>query len=155
MARFNMELPTEIIKDMQKINDNAEDIFGKMTKAGAQEVAKTVKATVPNKELAGHVEVSVTYKTPSDGGINTKVYFKGYIPFKGNRKTFQRRGAGGGTVYTTTKGVPAAFLAQLYEYGRSTAPFPHRPFFRKAFNKKKIEAAMLDAQKKASGGILS
>lgn len=153
MARFSMELPTEIMKDFEKINGNAERIFEEMTKAGAETAAANVRATAPNKDIASHVRVSVTYKTPSDGGVNTKVYFSGYIPFKGNRKTFQRRG-NGGTVYKTTKGVPAAFLAQLYEYGRSTAPFPKKPFFRKAFNRQKIEAAMLDAQKKASGGIL-
>ena len=148
-----MELPTEIIKDFEKINGNADKIFKEMTKAGAEAVAANVKATVPNKDLASYVRVSRPYETPSDGGVNTKVYFSGYIPFKGKRKTFQRRG-NGGTVYKTSKGVPAAFIAQLYEYGRSTAPFPKRPFFRKAFNKQKIEAAMLEAQKKASGGIL-
>ncbi len=154
MAKFSMELPTEVMKDFEKINANADEIFKEMTKAGAQVAAQAVKAAVPNRDLAGHVKVSVSYKTPSDGGVNTKVYFSGYIPFKGNRKTFKRRGSKGGAVYTTTKGVPAGFLAQLYEYGRSTAPFPKRPFFRKSFNKQKIEAAMLDAQKKASGGIL-
>ena len=32
--------------------------------------------------------------------------------------------------------------------------FPKKPFVRKAFKKKEIEAAMLEAQSKASGGLL-
>jgi hypothetical protein len=96
-----------------------------------------------------------TYKTPSDDGINTKVIFSGYLPFSTpGRTSFLRRGRGGGKVYSTSKGVPADFLAIIFEYGRSNAPFPKRPFFRRSFNEAKINKAMLDAQKTASGGIL-
>ena len=52
------------------------------------------------------------------------------------------------------KGIPVDFLAMVYEYGRSGYPFPKKPFFRKAWNKGKIEQAMLEAQKRASGGLL-
>lgn len=154
MAKFEMELPDEIIKDFKKIYDNSEKIFGGMTRAGAQVVLNNVKTSVPLSSMASHVKLSKTYKTPSDGGINTKVYFSGYLPFKGNRKAFKRRGRKGSDVYTTTKGIPVDFLAQIYEYGRSTRPFPKKPFFRKAFKKAQIEKAMIKAQKQLSGGLL-
>lgn len=154
MAKYVMELPTEIMQDVKKLNDNYEQIFGGMTKAGAEKVLSNVKGSVPLSSMASHVKLSVTYKTPSDDGINTKVYFSGYLPFSGNRKTFVRRGRNGGQVYSTTKGVPVDFLANVYEYGRSNAPFPKKPFFRKSFKKGQIEKAMLNAQKELSGGLL-
>ena len=154
MAKFKMELPKEIMSDFQKIYKNSDQIFGEMTKAGAEVVLNNVKASAPHPDIGSHAKLSRTYKTPSDDGINTKVYFSGYIPFKGNRKTFVRRGRKGGKVYTTTKGIPVEFLALVYEYGRSGASFPKRPFFRKSFKKSQIESAMMTAQKKASGGLL-
>lgn len=154
MARYKMELPTEIMKDFDKIYHGAEDIFGEMTKAGAEVVANNLRASVPIKEMAGCVRMTRTYKTPSDGGINTKAYISGYLPFTGKRKSFSRRGRSGGQVYTTSQGVPADFLAKIYEYGRSNRPFPKKPFLRKAFRKGQIEKAMLAAQKRASGGLL-
>lgn len=152
MARFNMELPTEIIKDFEKIHGNTEKIFGEMTRAGAEVVATNVRANAPSG-LANYVKLSKTYRTPSDGGINTKVYFSGYMPFRDGRTTFSRKG-GSGKTYTTNKGVPADFVAMVFEYGRSGYPFPKKPFFRKSFRGGQIEAAMLKAQKEASGGLL-
>ena len=76
------------------------------------------------------------------------------MPFSDGRNAFKRRGRGGGKVYTTTKGIPADFIAIMYEYGRSNAPFPKKPFFRKSFKKAQIDKAMLDAQKRLSGGLL-
>lgn len=154
MAGYKAVLPDDVLKDLQTIHDNTEEIFGEMTKAGAETAMHNVKANVPRSDLAGHVKLSRTYKTPSDGGINTKVYFSGYLPFKGNRTTFVRKGRKGGKVYTSRKGVPAEFIAIMFEYGRSGLPFPKKPFFRKSFKQGEIEQAMLEAQKKASGGIL-
>lgn len=153
MARFVMELPTDILKDFEKIYKNCDDIFGQMTRAGAEVALNSVKAHVPNSDLANYVKLTKTYKTPSDDGINTKVIFSGYMPFKGNRTTFSRRN-GSGKLYTTSKGVPAEFVAMVFEYGRSGYPFPKQPFFRKSFRKGAIEAAMLKKQKEASGGLL-
>lgn len=154
MAKFEMQLPDEIMKDFQRIYDDSDRIFGNMTKAGAEVALSNVKAHVPIPEMASHVKLTRTYKTPSDDGINTKVYISGYLPFKGNRKSFSRRGRDGGNVYSTKKGVPLEFLANIYEYGRSGSPFPKRPFFRKAFRKSEIEKAMLAEQKRSSGGLL-
>lgn len=154
MASFNLELPTEIMRDFQNIMNNSDKIFGEMTKAGAKVVESNMKNNAPNV-LKSYVKTSKTYKTPTDGGINTKVYVSGYIPFSDpNRKYFSRRNGTSSTVYKTSKGVPAEFLGNIYEYGRSNAPFPKHPFMRKSFKKGDIEQAMLKAQKEASGGLL-
>lgn len=140
MAKFNMELPSEIMKDFQKIYDNADDIFGEMTKAGAEVVENNIKANVPqsiqNSNMMNCLKITKVYKTPSDDGINTKVGFYGYFKNKDG------------------KIVPAPLVANVFEYGRSNLPFPKHPFLRKSFKKAQIEKAMLDAQKKASGGLL-
>ena len=153
MAKFDFELPNDIIKDFEKIYRDSDRIFGEMTRAGAEVVQKNVEVNAPSA-IKGHTKLTKTYKTPSDGGINTKVIVTGYLPFSNpNRTSFTRKGAKGAP-YSTTKGVPVNFLAQLYEYGRSNAPFPKHPFLRKSFKKDEIEKAMLEAQKKASGGLL-
>lgn len=153
MAKFKLELPTEVLKEIQSVHDNTGEIFGRMTEAGAKVVAENMKTNAP-EILRSYVKITKTYRTPTDDGINTKAYVKGYIPFSNpNRKGFTRKG-GSGKTYTSTEGVPAEFLSILYEYGRSTAPFPKHPFLRKSFKKKEIEQAMLEAQKEASGGLL-
>ena len=161
MARFNLELPTDIMKDVENLNRNAEQIFSGMVEAGAEVVKANVKANAPIPELSSRVKVSKTYKTPSDGGINRKVYIGGYIPFKGKRSSVTIPAKG--KEYTNKKGVPAGFVAMMYEYGSSDRQttegenrgvFPKRPFVRKAFRKAQIEQAMLKAQKELSGGLL-
>lgn len=138
MARFQMELPTEIMKDMQKIYNNADEIFGGMTKAGAEVVLSNIRANVPksirNSKMMNCLRLTRIYKTPSDGGINTKVGFYGYFMNHENRLT------------------PAPLVANVFEYGKSG--FQKRPFMRKSFKKGQIEKAMLEAQKRLSGGLL-
>lgn len=154
--KIKMVLPDNVIADFKKIFGDTEKIFGGMTKAGAEVVLQRVKASAPQK-ISSYAKISRVYRTPSNGRINSKVYFSGYLPFSDpKRKYFKRRGRKGGAVYTSTEGVPAAFLANLYEYGRSTAPWPTRPFLRPAFaNTHAIEQAMIKAQKELSGGLLS
>ncbi len=163
MARFKAEIGNDVLKAMQSVHRDSEKIFGAMTRAGAECVAAETKKNCPVPGLEQHVKISRTYKTPSDDGINTKVYFSGYMPFEGNRKKFIRRGKAGGKKYETTKGVPAEFVAQVTEYGTSErmtdlgasrGQITKRPFFRKSFKKNEIERAMLAAQTKESGGIL-
>lgn len=138
MAKFVFEMPKEILKDFQKIHDNSEQIFGEMTKAGAEAVLNNIKANVPaafkDSDIMNCLHITKTYKTPSDGGINTKVGFYGY--------------------FTNKNGVvtPAPLVANVFEYG--SVKFQKQPFLRKSFSKSKIEKAMLAAQKKASGGLL-
>lgn len=142
MAKFEMELPTELIKELEGLEKNTDKALAEMTQAGAEYVANKLMNTAPTV-LKNHIKMTKPYKTPTDGGINTKVYFSGYIPFSdANRKYFQRKG-GSGKTYYATEGVPADFLAQLYEYGRSTSPFPKKPFVRKAFKDKGITEAMV------------
>lgn len=140
MAKFNMELPNDIMKDFQKIYNNSEKIFGEMTQAGAEVVEKNIRANVPkgirNSEMMKNLKITRVYKTPSDDGINSKVGFYGYFKDKDGRIK------------------PAPLVANVFEYGRSDAPFPKHPFLRKSFKKSEIEKAMLDVQKKASGGLL-
>ena len=140
MAKFEMQLPDAIMKDFQKIYDNSEEIFGEMTRAGADVVNSNIKANLPqsirNSKMMDCLRITKTYKTPSDDGINTKVGFYGYFQNE-NGET-----------------VPAPLVANVFEYGRSNLPFPKQPFMRKSFKKAQIEKAMLDAQKRASGGLL-
>lgn len=140
MARFELQLPEEIMNDFKKIYDNAENIFGAMTKAGAEVVMSNVKANAPKSfngsNIMSCLKITRTYKTPSDDGINNKVIFDGYFTNKNGKKT------------------PADLVVKITEYGSSKHKYPKHPFFRKSFRKAEIESAMLAAQKKASGGLL-
>lgn len=140
MAKFELVLPTDVMRDIQKVYDHADEIFGAMTRAGAEVVESQVKANLPqgmrNSNMLGCLKLTEVYKTPSDGGINTKVGFFGYFMNEDGRR------------------IPAPLVANVFEYGRSNSPFPKQPFFRKSFKKNAIEDAMLKAQRKASGGIL-
>lgn len=140
MARFEVNLPTDIIKDIQKISNNCDEILGGMTKAGAEVVYHNIVANVPegirDSNMMGNLKISKVYKTPSDGGINTKVLFAGYFINEDGVRT------------------PAPLVANVFEYGRSNKKFPKHPFLRKSFNKGAIEKAMLQAQKQLSGGLL-
>lgn len=141
MAKFNMELPTEIMKDFDKVYANSEKIFGGMTKAGAEVVYSNVRSSIPEEfrdsGIIGCLRLTRTYKTPSDGGINTKVGFYGYFTNKEGKRT------------------PAPLVANMFEYGSSKRKYPKKPFFRKSFKKTQIEKAMLKAQKELSGGLLN
>ena len=140
MAKFEMTLPDEIIRDFAKIDSGYEQIFGGMTKAGAEVVMKNIKANVPRgfsgSNIMGCLKMTRTYKTPSDDGINTKVGFYGY--------------------FTNSNGEtePAPLVCNVVEYGRSHPPFTKHPFLRKSFKKGEITSAMLAKQRSLSGGLL-
>ena len=153
MAKFELQLPTDIINDIEFINDNSKEIFGEMTKAGAEVVYNNARASVPkglrnNASFMQCLKKSRIYETPSDDGINTKVLIAGYFTAKHGKKTVV---------------LPAPLVANAFEYGtsqRSTKAGFNRgkitkhPFFRKSFKKGQIEQAMLNAQKQYSKGIL-
>lgn len=134
MAKFKTSFPTDLIKEFEKLNINTEKMIGEMTKAGADKVYSNVEANAPdeikNSDLINHLKVSKTYKTPSDGGINNKVLFSGYF--------INRNG----------KSTPVELVLNMFEYGSSKRSYPKRPFFRKSFRKKEIEAEMLKVQNK-------
>lgn len=140
MAKFQIELPTDILRDMKKIHDNAEEIFGGMTRAGAEVVEKNIQASLPDSIRTSNMmkclRLTKTYKMPSVNAIATQVGFYGYFEDENGR----------------TK--PAPLVANVFEYGRSGSPFPKHPFLRKSFKKGEIEQAMLKAQKELSGGLL-
>lgn len=139
MARFIMQLPTEILKDIEYINDNSDKIFGEMTQAGADVTIKNVRSNIPksfvDSDIMDCLKITRVYKTPTDEGINTKVGFFGYFTNKNGIKT------------------PAPLVANVFEYGSSK--FTKQPFFRRSFKKAQIEKAMLEAQRRYSKGLLN
>lgn len=132
MASFDMELPNELIKQFENLEQNTEKMMGEMTKAGAEVVLKNVKSNVPesfkNSNIMKCLKITKVYKTPSDDGINTKVAFYGYFKNKQGQV------------------VPAPLVANVFEYGSSKVK--KKPFMRKSVNKTQIEQAMLKVQEK-------
>ena len=131
MAGFNVELPSGLISDLNKIVDNSEKMFGEMTRAGAEIVYKSVKSNMKvsfksTRSLDKGLKITKTYRTLSDDGINTKVGFYGY----------------------TDDGTPIPLIAMAREYGTSRGE-RKKPFFRKAFKQESaIRSAMMEVQKR-------
>lgn len=134
MARFQEELPYELMKVFEDLETNCDEMFGEMCKAGATVVYNNVlsnmkKVFKSTKSLEKGLKITRVYHTPSDDGINVHVGFYGY----------------------NEKGVPIPLIAQAREYGTSwngKEHEPKRPFFRKSFKKKDIEQAMQAVQDK-------
>lgn len=138
MARYEAMLPTELIKQFEKIYDNTFEMMGDMTKAGAQVVYKNVQTNMSKsfksvKSLSKGLTITRVYRTPSDDGINNKVGFYGYDTSK---KTKQY-----------PNGVPIPLIAMAREYGTSSGE-SKKPFFRKSFKKAQIEDAMKKVQER-------
>lgn len=134
MAAFVGGLPDDLIKMFTDLEKDTEQMISDMVTAGAAVVEANVNAKMPRdfkKVLNGNnVKVTKVYKTPSDDGINCQVMITGYFINRHKQVT------------------PAPLVANIFEYGRSGAPYPKKPFFRASFNASQIEQAMLDAQKK-------
>lgn len=134
MARFEADLPDDLIKIFKDLEINTEKMLGEMVKAGAEVARDNVKAKMPSALREGLSEDNIiltkVYKTPSDDGINCQAMISGYFINKDGKET------------------PAPLVANLFEYGRSSAPYPKQPFFRSSFNKGQIEKAMLKVQEK-------
>lgn len=132
MARFKEELPNDLIKMFQELDQDSEKMIGEMTKAGAEKVYKNVLKNVPasfkNSNIMKCLKITKVYKTPSDGGINTKVGLYGY--FKNKRGV-------------TT---PAPLVGNVFEHGTSTVK--KHLFMRKSFRKAEIESEMKKVQEK-------
>lgn len=138
MARFQAEIPKEVIKEIEFLSNNYKNIFGGMTKAGAEVVYQNVVSNLPqgikDSDMIHNLKISKIYETPSDDGINTKVMFTGYFMNRNGVRT------------------PAPLVANVFEYG--STKFTKQPFFRKSFKKAQIQRAMIMAQKELSKGIL-
>lgn len=134
MAKFTSELPTELIKEFSYLEVNSRQMLGDMVKAGAEVALANVKAKLPpalaESLTDNNIILTRVYDTPSDDGINCQVMISGYFTNKEGKVT------------------PAPLVANLFEYGRSTSPYPKQPFFRQSFNKRQIERAMIKAQEK-------
>lgn len=134
MARFNAEMPTELLKLFDELGADAHEMLGEMTQAGAEVVLTNVKANVPasfrGSDIMNCLKITRVYRTPSDDGLNTKVAFYGYFVNKAGET------------------VPAELVCNVMEYGRSKAPVQKHPFMRKSFKKRQIEAAMQKVQDK-------
>ena len=130
MAKFQSELPNDLIKVFEELETNCDEIFGEMCKAGAEVVYNNVKSNMGSvfestESLDKGLKITKVYKTPSDDGINVHVGFYGY----------------------NDKGVPIPLIAQAREYGTSRGE-AKKPFFRKSFKKAEIEQVMQTVQDK-------
>ena len=145
MAKFVALLPTDYIKDLERINKYSDKILGEMTKAGAEVVEKNIIANAPQgvkkeSQLMKHLKLSKIYKTPSDDGINTKVAF-----YYGKDGYFTNRNG---------KETPIPLVLNMFEFGSSKREYPKHPFIRKSFRKNQIEDAMKKVQKKYLKGTI-
>lgn len=133
MAKFELELPNDIIKEVENLENNCEKMLQEMTRAGAEKVLKNIQTNIPNSfktsEIMKCLKVTKSYKT-GDGGINTKVAFYGYFKNKRGVET------------------PAPLVANVFEHGNSTGTVKKTLFLRKSFNKKQIEQEMLKIEEK-------
>ena len=147
MAKFECELPNQLIKELTKLEQNTPKMMEEMTKAGAEVVKKNVinnmkSSFKDSKELEKHLKITETYRT-KDGSVNTKVGFYGY--YKKGTKKFSLTSKSGKTY--SYDGVPVPLIVRAREYGSSTGE-TKKPFFRKSFNDSQIESEMLKVQKK-------
>lgn len=134
MARFNAELPNDIIKEFNKLEKDTTKMLGEMTRAGAEVVMQNIKSSVPASWYSSNImkclKITDTYETPSDDGVNTKVAFYGYFINRNGER------------------IPAPLVANVTEYGRSNSKYPKKPFLRRSFKKSQIEKAMQAVQDK-------
>lgn len=134
MARFNAELPNDLIKEFNKLEKDTTKMLGEMTRAGAEVVLQNIKSSVPaswySSNIMNCLKITDTYETPSDDGINTKVAFYGYFINRNGER------------------IPAPLVANVTEYGRSNSRYPKKPFLRRSFKRAQIEKAMQAVQDK-------
>lgn len=169
MAKFEAQLPTDILKDVDFLAKNAVEIFGGMTKAGAEVAAENMKQRARKAlksniagAVANKIKVTKTYETKKRE-IATAARAYGYVPKKDGKPFVLKKN---GKTYTYNQGVPAPLLLNLADQGKSIAS-TMVPQFRDywmgikypivipAFaDTQGIEAAMLKAQEKLSGGLL-
>ena len=135
MAKFNAELPNDMIKAFEELETNVPQMMGEMCKAGAEVVYKKVvnnmgKVFKRTESLLKGLKVTKVYNTPADDGINVHIGFYGYdgVPTKQH-----------------PQGTPIPLKAMAREYGTSSGE-QKKPFFRKSFSKKEIEQAMMEVQ---------
>ena len=138
MARFNAELPNDLMKVFEELETNAPIMMGEMCRAGAEVVYNKVKKNLGNSfkrtaTLLKVLKITKVYETPSDDGINVHVGFYGYNKDKVTKEH--------------PKGVPIPLIAMAREYGTHGGEWEEKKqFLRKSFSKKDIERAMMEVQ---------
>ena len=132
MAKIDLELPNDLIKEFEQLDVNTEKMMGEMTKAGVEVVHRKVLKNIPKSFIGSNImkclKTTKVYKTKSDDGINTKIAFYGYFI---NKRRVEE---------------PAPLVANVFEHGTSTVK--KQPFMRKSFSKSEIEAEMKKVQEK-------
>lgn len=131
MARFNAEIPKDIIDQLTELEKS--DMFERMVDAGADVVMENVKRNMKSafkntQNLEKCLIKTKVYRTRVDDAINEKVAFYGYF------------------INEQGKEVPAPLVVMAREYGTSRGELK-KPFFRRSFNKQQITAEMLKVQK--------
>ena len=158
MAKFQLELPVELMKQLAKLEQETPEMLGEMTQAGAevayQNVLKNMRKSFSDTaRLEPHLKITRVYRTPTDKAVNTKVGFYGYLAgtegkvTKFTKKTTSKKGVTSVKTYSHNYGVPAQLVAIAREYGTSSGE-RKKPFFRKSFKKGEITDAMLKVQDK-------
>ena len=135
MARFDAEIPADLLKVFEDLETDAPVMMGEMCKAGATVVYNKVvsglgKVFKRTDKLLKGLKITKVYETPSDDGINVHIGFYGYD---------------GEPTKQYPKGTPIPLIAMAREYGTSRGE-KKVPFFRKSFSKKDIEQAMQEVQ---------
>lgn len=139
MAKFQLELPNDLVQEFEGLERDCHRIFGEMVEAGARVVHNNVltnmkKSFEHTDKLERGLKVTKIYKTPSDDGINVFVGFYGYVP--NSPKTARH-----------PYGTPIPLIAMAREYGTSSGE-GKKPFLKQSFKKKEIEQAMKQVQEK-------
>ena len=179
MARYEMKLPDEIMKDIEKIHKDAPVLFERMTQAGAEvaynNILRNMKGSFKDtSELEKHLKITKPYRTHQGHNVNTKVAFYGY--YRKNNKNYINRihrkatkeydyysgkghkikrkaGRKEADYEYEQEGVPVPLIVIAREYGTSSGE-AKKPFIRKSFKKSQIEAVMRRVQKEGSGGLI-
>ena len=71
MARFEIALPNDLIKEFEKLNKNSHKMLEEMTQAGAEVVYNNVRSNMKSSfkdshKLENHLKITKSYTTPSD-----------------------------------------------------------------------------------------
>lgn len=167
MAKFEATLPTEILNDVKFIERNCAEIFGGMTKAGAEKAAENMRQRVSQSFRGGladkvnsKLKVTKTYENKSKEIVTSAKYY-GYISTDKKPFYLSQRGK----KYGPYPGIPVTILMRLKEGGlkSSNMPAPFKKYWGSQRYRIKdpafadtqgIRAAMLKAQKQLSGGLL-
>ena len=153
MARFNSELPNDLIKQFESLETSSEKMINEMVTEGAKVVEKNIRHNITGKfknpsEILEYLRITKVYKTSSDGGTNRKIAFYGYKTIKYSESFKITKQLKGGKKQTYEyEGVPVPLIVAAREYGTSSGE-KKKPFIRKSFKKSEIEAEMKKVQEK-------